>query len=47
LISCRDLDIYKGFRSNTPGYYYVDGEYIDENDVLAWMPSSKEYVIKD
>ena len=45
LISCRNLDVYKGFRSNTPGYYYVDGKYIDEKDVLAWMPSPKAYVI--
>ena len=39
LLSLRSLDVHTGFRSNTEGYFYVDGEgYVEFENVLAWQP---------
>lgn len=44
LLSTRRLDIYKGYRANTEGYFYAEGEgYILYENVLAWMPQPDPY----
>ncbi len=44
LLSTRSLDVYKGYRANTEGYFYAEGEgYILYENVLAWMPQPEPY----
>lgn len=44
ILSTRSLDVYKGYRANTEGYFYAEGEgYILCEDVLAWMPQPEPY----
>lgn len=44
ILSTRSLDVYKGYRANTEGYFYAEGEgYILYENVLAWMPQPKPY----
>lgn len=44
LLSTRSLDVYKGYRADTEGYFYAEGEgYILYENVLAWMPQPKPY----
>ena len=39
LLSLRSLDVYTGFRANTEGCFYVEGEgYVELENVLAWQP---------
>lgn len=39
LLSLRSLDIYTGFRTNTEGLFYVEGEgYVEYKNVMAWQP---------
>lgn len=43
-LSTRRLDVYKGYRANTEGYFYAEGEgYILYENVLAWMPQPDPY----
>ena len=47
LLSLRSLDIYIGFRANTEGCFYVEGEgYVEYDNVLAWQPLPKPYTPK-
>lgn len=44
LVSLRSLDVYTGFRANTEGCFYVDGEgYVEIENVLAWQPLPSPY----
>ncbi|MGN0246805.1 MAG: DUF551 domain-containing protein [Lachnospiraceae bacterium] len=44
LLSLRSLDIFTGFRANTDGYFYVEGEgYVKYEKVLAWQPLPEPY----
>lgn len=44
LISTRSLDVHKGYRANTEGYFYAEGEgYILYENVLAWMQQPEPY----
>lgn len=44
LLSLRSLDVYTGFRANTEGCFYVDGEgYTECYNVLAWQPLPEPY----
>lgn len=44
ILSTRSLDVYKGYRANTEGYFYAEGEgYILYENVLAWMPQPEPY----
>lgn len=44
LLSLRSLDIYTGFRANTEGCFYVEGEgYVEDENVLAWKPLPEPY----
>ncbi len=44
LLSLRSLDIYTGFRANTEGCFYVEGEgYVEFENVLAWQPLPAPY----
>lgn len=44
LLSLRSLDVYTGFRANTEGCFYVEGEgYIKSENVLAWQPLPAPY----
>lgn len=44
LLSLRSLDIYTGFRANTEGMFYVEGEgYVEYENVLAWQPLPTPY----
>lgn len=44
LLSTRGLDVYKGYRSDTEGYFYTEEEgYILYENVLAWMPQPEPY----
>ena len=44
LLSLRSLDIYTGFRANTEGMFYVEGEgYVEYENVLAWQPLPEPY----
>lgn len=44
MLSTRNLDVYKGYRANTEGYFYAEGEgYILCENVLAWKPSPEPY----
>lgn len=44
LLSLRSLDIYVGFRANTEGQFFVDGEgYVKYENVLAWQPLPEPY----
>ena len=48
LLSLRSLDIHTGFRSNTEGYFYVDGEgYVEFENVLAWQPLPEPFKERD
>ena len=47
LLSLRSLDIYTGFRANTEGCFYVEGEgYVKYENVLAWQPLPEPYQSK-
>ena len=44
ILSTRSLDVYKGYRANTEGYFYAEGEgYILYENVLAWMQQPEPY----
>ena len=44
LVSLRSLDVYTGFRANTEGCFYVEGEgYVEFENVLAWKPMLEPY----
>lgn len=44
LVSLRSLDVYTGFRANTEGCFYVEGEgYVEFENVLAWQPLLEPY----
>ena len=44
LLSLRSLDVYTGFRANTEGCFYVEGEgYVEFENVLAWQPLPAPY----
>jgi len=44
LLSTRGLDVYKGYRADTEGYFYTEEEgYILCENVLAWMPQPEPY----
>lgn len=44
LLSLRSLDVSVGFRANTDGYFYTEGEgYVLIENVLAWQPLPEEY----
>lgn len=48
LLSLRSLDVYTGFRANTEGCFYVEGEgYVKFENVLAWMPLPEPYQSKE
>ena len=48
LLSLRSIDIHTGFRSNTEGYFYVDGEgYVEFENVLAWQPLPEPFKERD
>lgn len=47
LLSLRSLDVYTGFRANTEGCFYVEGEgYVEFENVLAWQPLPAPYQLK-
>jgi len=43
LLSLRSLDIEVGFRAETEPYFYCHGDYIEPQNVLAWMPLPQSY----
>lgn len=43
LLSLRSLDIEVGFRAETEPYFYCHGDYIEPQNVIAWMPLPEEY----
>ena len=44
LLSLRSLDVSVGFRANTDGYFYTEGEgYVLYENVLAWLPLLEAY----
>ena len=43
LLSLRSLDIEVGFRAETESYFYCHGDYIEHQNVLAWMPLPQAY----
>ena len=44
LLSLRNLDVSVGFRTNTDGYFYTEGEgYVLYENVLAWQPLLEAY----
>ncbi|MCI8800358.1 MAG: DUF551 domain-containing protein [Lachnospiraceae bacterium] len=44
LLSLRSLDVYIGFRANTEGYFYSEGEgYVLHENVLAWRIPPEPY----
>ena len=44
LLSLRSLDVYTGFRANTEGSFYVEGEgYVEFENVIAWQPLPQPY----
>ncbi len=44
LLSLRSLDVSVGFRANTDGYFYTEGEgYVLYENVLAWQPLPEAY----
>lgn len=44
LLSLRSLDVSVGFRANTDGYFYTEGEgYVLYENVLAWQPLLEAY----
>ena len=43
LLSLRSLDIEVGFRAETEPYFYCHGDYIEPQNVLAWMPLPEPY----
>ena len=44
LLSLRSLDVYTGFRANTEGSFYVEGEgYVEFENVIAWQPLPEPY----
>ena len=48
LLSLRSLDVYTGFRANTEGCFYVEGEgYVEFENVLAWQPLPEPYRQKE
>lgn len=46
LLSLRSLDVRVGFRSETEPYFYCNGNYIEAQNVLAWMPLPNPYKIE-
>lgn len=47
LLSLRSLDIEVGFRAETEPYFYCHGDYIEPQNVLAWMPLPEPYEAKN
>lgn len=48
LLSLRNLDVYTGFRANTVGCFFVDGEgYVLFENVLAWQPLPEPYKLEE
>lgn len=43
LLSLRSLDIEVGFRAETEPYFYCHGDYIEPQNVIAWMPLPEPY----
>lgn len=43
LLSFRSLDVLEGFRAETEPYFYCQGDYIEPQNVLAWMPLPEPY----
>lgn len=43
LLSLRSLDVVVGFRAETEPYFYCQGNYIEPQNVLAWMPLPQPY----
>lgn len=43
LLSLRSLDVEIGFRAETEPYFYCHGDYIEPQNVLAWMPLPEPY----
>ena len=43
LLSLRNLDVVVGFRAETEPYFYCQGDYIEPQNVLAWMPLLEPY----
>lgn len=43
LVSLRSLDVEVGFRAETQPYFYCEGDYVEPQNVLAWMPLPKPY----
>ena len=43
LLSLRSLDVVVGFRAETEPYFYCKGDYIEPQNVLAWMPKPESY----
>lgn len=48
-LSLRSLDVVVGFRAATEPYFYCQGDYIEPQDVLAWVPKLEPYTteVKD
>lgn len=42
LLSLRSLDVLDGFRAGTEPYFYCQGDYVEPQNVLAWMPLPEE-----
>lgn len=43
LLSFRSLDVAVGFRATTEPYFYCQGDYVEPQNVLAWMPKPEPY----
>ena len=43
LLFLRSLDVVVGFRAETEPYFYCQGDYIEPQNVLAWMPLPEPY----
>lgn len=44
LLSLRSLDICTGFRANTDGCFYIDGDtYVEYENVIAWQKLPEPY----
>lgn len=47
LLSLRSLDICTGFRANTEGCFYIDGDtYVEYENIIAWQPLPEPYTEK-
>lgn len=46
LVSLTSLDVEVGFRAETEPYFYCKGDYIELQNVLAWMPLPEPYKVE-